>query len=60
MSMGRPAYKIDTNHPGSEVAAETAAALAASYLVFKDVDQQYANTLKQHAIELYDFAYNYR
>ena len=34
MTMARPAYKIDETNPGSDVAAETAAAFAASYLVF--------------------------
>ena len=36
MTMDRPAYKIDESHPGSDVAAETAAAFAASYMVFKN------------------------
>ena len=33
--MSRPAYKVDASHPGSDVAAETAAAFAASAMVFK-------------------------
>lgn len=35
MTMARPAYKISASKPGSDVAGETAAALAAGYLVFK-------------------------
>jgi hypothetical protein len=31
--MARPAFKIDASHPGSDLAAETAAALAASSIV---------------------------
>lgn len=60
MTMARPVYKVDAQHPGSEVAAETAAALAASYLAFKTEDALYANSLLQNAIELYDFADTYR
>lgn len=30
------AYKVDDTHPGSDVAGEYAAAMAAGYLAFKD------------------------
>ncbi|PNF36366.1 hypothetical protein B7P43_G18040 [Cryptotermes secundus] len=60
MKMDRPAYKIDTSHPGSDLAAETAAALAAASIVFKSSDSTYANTLLTHAKQLFDFANNYR
>ncbi|XP_064611591.1 endoglucanase E-4-like [Liolophura sinensis] len=60
MNMWRPAYKITTNKPGSDIAAETAAAMAAGYLVFKDSNRGYANTLKTHAIQLFNFAKNYQ
>ena len=36
MSMDRPAYSITKDKPGTELACETAAALAAGYLVFKE------------------------
>jgi hypothetical protein len=36
MTMNRPAYKLTTAHPGSDLAAETAAALAAGYIAFKN------------------------
>lgn len=36
MTMERPAFKITESKPGSDVASEYAAAMAASYLVFKD------------------------
>ena len=55
-----PSYKIDESGPGSEVAAETAASLAAASLVFKEDDSSYSATLLKHAIELYDFADKFR
>ena len=55
-----PSYKIDASKPGSDVAAETAAALAATSLLFKGTDSSYAQTCLEHAIELYDFADEYR
>nr|CAD54730.1 beta-1,4-endoglucanase [Mastotermes darwiniensis] len=60
MTMARPAYKIDTSRPGSDLAGETAAALAAASIVFKSTDSNYANTLLTHAKQLFDFANNYR
>lgn len=59
MTMERPVYKIDANHPGTEVAAETAAALAAASIIFEH-DSDYAMNLLNHAIQLYSFADNYR
>lgn len=56
MQMARPAYKIDKDHPGSELAAETAAALAAASIVFKTSDAAYSAKLLTHARELYQFA----
>ncbi|XP_071443162.1 uncharacterized protein [Hetaerina americana] len=35
LNMSRPTYKIDANHPGSDLAGETAAALAAASLAFR-------------------------
>ncbi|MBL6447185.1 glycoside hydrolase family 9 protein [Fulvivirga sp. 29W222] len=60
MPMQRPAYKIDANQPGSDLAAETAAAMAAASIVFQNDDPTYSATLLEHAIQLYDFADNYR
>ena len=42
------------------MAAETAAAFAAASIVFKDVDPSYSSTLLTHAMQMYDFADNYR
>ena len=36
MEMARPALALDENNPGSDVAAETAAALAAAAILFSD------------------------
>jgi hypothetical protein len=60
MQMARPAYKIDASKPGSELAAETAAAMAAASIIFKTDDPTYSATLLTHAKQLYSFADNYR
>ncbi|CAL9528869.1 Endoglucanase E-4 [Actinosynnema sp. ALI-1.44] len=60
MRMARPAYKVDASCPGSDLAGEYAAALAASSMVFKPTDPAYAATLLTHAKQLYTFADTYR
>lgn len=56
-----PAYKIDVNNPGSDLAGETAAALAAASKVFEKAgDTTYSAELLQHAKELFNFANNHR
>jgi endoglucanase len=56
MAMARPAYKIDASCGGSDLAGETAAALAASSIVLRPTDPAYADTLVAHAKQLYSFA----
>ncbi len=56
MQAPRPSYKVTTAAPGSTVCAETAAALAAAAVVFKDTNPDYAELCIKHAEELYDFA----
>ncbi|MCH5208118.1 MAG: glycoside hydrolase family 9 protein [Oscillospiraceae bacterium] len=56
MQMNRPSYKVDLNSPGSTVAGEAAAALAACAAVYKSVDKSYSDTCLKHAKELYNFA----
>ncbi|PVD35339.1 hypothetical protein C0Q70_02299 [Pomacea canaliculata] len=56
MNPKRPAYKIDALHPGSDVADETAAAMACGYLAFKDKDPAFATSLLTHSKQLYTFA----
>ena len=54
--MERPAFKVDVSSPGSTVSAQTAAALAAASIVFKDTDREYSGLCLKHAKELFDFA----
>nr|XP_026691225.1 uncharacterized protein LOC100175432 [Ciona intestinalis] len=60
LRMNRPSYKIDASNPGTELAAETAAALAACSVVFKNARPGYSRMLLRHATELYEFADRYR
>uniref|UniRef100_A0A453NC54 cellulase n=1 Tax=Aegilops tauschii subsp. strangulata TaxID=200361 RepID=A0A453NC54_AEGTS len=61
MTTSRRAYKVDAEHPGSEVAAETAAAMAAASIVFRRAgDAHYAHLLLHHAQQLFEFADKYR
>jgi Glycosyl hydrolase family 9/FG-GAP-like repeat len=60
MTMARPSYKIDTLNPGSDLAGESAAALAAASIVFRSTDVNYANQLLDNAKKLYYFADTYR
>jgi len=55
-----PSFKITASAPGSEVAGETAAFLAAASLLFKDEDPSYSATLLKHSKEIYEFADKYR
>ncbi len=58
--MPRPSYRIDKEHPGSDVAAEAAASLAAASLLFREKDSRYASKCLDAAIRLYAFADQYR
>jgi endoglucanase len=60
MQMARPSYRVTTACPGSDLAGETAAALAAASIAFRPTDVTYANTLLTHARQLYSFADTYR
>ena len=62
MTMARPAYFISApNKPGSDLAGEVAAAMAASSLVFRKYnDTDYADILLGNATMLFDFADRYR
>ncbi|XP_050226429.1 endoglucanase 18-like [Mercurialis annua] len=60
MDTPRTLYKITQNSPGTEAAAEAAAALAAASIVFKTVDSTYSANLLSHAKSLFEFADNYR
>lgn len=52
MDTPRTVYKITTQNPGSDVAAETAAALAAASIVFKASDPSYSSKLLNAALKV--------
>jgi hypothetical protein len=52
MDTPRNVYKVSAQNPGSEVAAETAAALAAASIVFKDSDPSYSSKLLHTATKV--------
>jgi len=56
MPMPRRSFKITAEKPGSDLAGETAAALAAASIIFKSTDAKYSATCLEHARQLYDFA----
>jgi hypothetical protein len=58
MDTPRPAFQVNTNRPGSDVAAETAAALAAASLAFRDLDSIYSARLLTSAIQVCMFTTN--
>lgn len=60
MTMKRPSYFVDAKHPGTDLTAETAAAMAAASIVFKEIDSVYSNQLIIEAKALYQFAEKYR
>lgn len=49
MTTPRNAYKIDAQHPGADLAGESAAALAAASIVFKRINPRYSALLLNHA-----------
>jgi Glycosyl hydrolase family 9 len=49
MTTNRLAYRIDATNPGSDLAAETAAAMASASVVFRQSDPAYSNELLEHA-----------
>ncbi|KAL4281486.1 hypothetical protein GQ457_03G005770 [Hibiscus cannabinus] len=60
MTTPRTAYKLDQNHPGSDLAGETAAALAAAAIAFKPYNSSYSDLLLVHAKQLFTFADSFR
>ncbi|XP_077866394.1 endoglucanase E-4-like [Saccoglossus kowalevskii] len=55
----RPSYLVNASLPGSDVAGETAAALAASSILFKETDPVYAALLLNHSKTLFNFSATY-
>ncbi|KAF5201066.1 Endoglucanase [Thalictrum thalictroides] len=60
MTTPRTSFKIDEQHPGSDLAAEVAAAFAASAIAFKKSNPTYSSLLLKHAQQLFEFAKNHR
>ncbi|CAN6585904.1 unnamed protein product [Malus baccata var. baccata] len=60
MTTNRRAYKISPSNPGSDLAGETAAAMAAASIVFRRSNPAYSRELLRHAYQLFDFADKYR
>ncbi|CAN6713217.1 unnamed protein product [Malus baccata var. baccata] len=60
MTTNRQAYKISPSNPGSDLAGETAAAMAAASIVFRRSNPAYSRELLSHAYQLFDFADKYR
>ncbi|XP_044469618.1 endoglucanase 2-like isoform X2 [Mangifera indica] len=60
MSEMRPLTQVNASFPGTDVAAETAAAMASASLVFKKINSTYSNQLLVHAQQLFMFADTYR
>lgn len=50
MDTPRSVFKVDKNNPGSDIAGETAATLAAASIVFRKCDPSYSSLLLQRAI----------
>ncbi|KAL8456636.1 hypothetical protein ACS0TY_034753 [Phlomoides rotata] len=60
MTTSRRAYRVDEKNPRTEVAAETAAAMAAASIVFRKTKPQYSELLLEHAHQLFEFGDKYR
>lgn len=52
MTTDRRAYKISPSNPGSDLAGETAAAMAAASIVFRRSNPAYSRELLQHAYQV--------
>jgi endoglucanase len=60
MDTDRTVYNVSAGRPGSDIAGETAAALAAASMVFRDDDPEYAETLLTSARKAFEFADTYK
>ncbi|XP_042493405.1 endoglucanase 9-like [Macadamia integrifolia] len=60
MDTVRAVYSVSASNPGSDVAGETAAALAAASMVFRKVDPTYSKLLLRTAKKVMQFAVQYR
>ncbi|KAL5563118.1 hypothetical protein UlMin_032865 [Ulmus minor] len=60
MDTTRTVYAVDAPNTASDVAGETAAALAAASMAFKSYDPGYSETLLRNGVKAFEFADNYR
>ncbi|KAI3727669.1 hypothetical protein L6452_16287 [Arctium lappa] len=60
MDTPRTVTEINTVTPGTEVAADSAAALAAASIVFEGIDSKYSSRLLNHSRSLFEFGDKYR
>ncbi|KAH7668517.1 Glycoside hydrolase family 9 protein [Dioscorea alata] len=60
MDTARTVYMVSEEKPGSDIAGETAAALAAASMVFRSLDNEYSVTLLQNAVRVFKFADDYK
>lgn len=60
MQTPRTLYHIDEKTPGTEIAAETAAAMAASSMVFRPLNRTYSRSLLNKAKLLFEFAKSHK
>ncbi|XP_044475111.1 endoglucanase 9-like [Mangifera indica] len=60
MDTVRSVYSVSQTNPGSDVAGETAAALAAASMVFRKVDPNYSSLLLRTSKKVMQFAMQYR
>uniref|UniRef100_A0A803N0Q4 Endoglucanase n=1 Tax=Chenopodium quinoa TaxID=63459 RepID=A0A803N0Q4_CHEQI len=60
MDTPRTVYSVSPSNPGSDVAGETAAALAAASIVLRITDRRYAAMLLMTAKKVMEFALKYR
>lgn len=59
MDFFRPSFKITKERPGSDLAGEVAAAMAAGSIAFREKNETYSKLLLQHAEQLYKFGKTY-
>ncbi|KAM6554740.1 hypothetical protein CsatB_015502 [Cannabis sativa] len=60
MDTARTVYAVDAPKPASDVAGETAAALAACSMAFRAYDPGYSETLIRNAVKAFEYADTYR
>ncbi|CAN6452758.1 unnamed protein product [Victoria cruziana] len=60
MDTTRTVYQVDASSPGSEAAADAAAALAAASIPFRKVDRNYSSVLLKNSRRLFEFADKYK